>query len=267
MKYFEGNLSKLELMKYVKTHLCNYHVIEEPPEYLEVYKMYTSASYLIKQNKFKKDIDDSTTLHIDHDDNGILVLGGKDIDKQNLLNKFKQAPIDNQKVVDTFKTIYEIAQHFKFYDNNNIEDKAKKLEKWLKKVLKAPARIETGLKYGIMGKMTTGRSNAKLSQFCLSQHFYMGNDLTIHTCHLLEFPMKGMFKLTVSILHHQDGPLIFLATNENGGNMNITQPEKLKEAIEDKFLKKYQAAVKKWLKQDKAEFNEDNLLLLEMISV
>lgn len=267
MKYFKGNINKLELMKYVKEHLDNYHVIEEPPEYLEAYKMYTSASYMIRQNKFGKEIEHSTTLHIDHDDNSILVLDGTKPEKQNLLNKFKQAPIYNQTVIDTFKKVYEIANHFKFYDNNNIDEKSKKLEKWLNKVLKGPARIETGLKYGIMGKMTTGRSNAKLSQFCLSQHYYMGNDLTVHTCHLLEFPMKGMFKLTISILHHQDGPLIFLATNENGGEINITEPEKLKEAIEDKFLKKYQAAVKKWLKQDKAKFNEDNLLLLEMINV
>lgn len=124
------------------------------------------------------------------------------------------------------------------------------------------------MKYGLIGKMTTGRSKAITGQLYVSENYYMANDLTILTCHKLEFPMKGLFKLTISILHDsKDQTTMYLTKSENGENEDVTNAEVFKATLTARFLDRYQAAVKKWLNQDKVEYHEDYLLLLEMIKI
>lgn len=266
MKYFDCNMKKLDLMKYVKEHMDNYMIIEEPPEYLEAYKMYTSASYVIKPNKFKLN-NNSVSMHIHADNQSILLLNGTELEQKNMLGNFQQAPVDYDFVVKIFKDTYEIAKKFKFYDNNNVEKLIEMLEKLLKSTNRLQIEGDIVLKYGIVGKMTTGRSKTASGYCSMTKSFYITNDLTVLTCHRLEFPMKGLFKMMISILHTNTGPLIYVTKTENGDLEDITESSKFTEALESKFLERYQAAMKKWLKQDKAEFTQDNILLLEMIQL
>lgn len=266
MKYFECSIKKIELMKYIKAHLKNYMLTEEDEEYQEIYNYYTSASYTIKPNKFKAN-PSSASLHIDRENSLVMLLGGTRSEQIELFEKFNHAPVNNDLVIETFKKVYYIANKFKFYDNNNIHKVTTHLENWLNNSESLKGQTEVGLKYGLVGKMTTGRSKAITGQFYLNEYFYMANDLTILTCHTLEFPMKGLFKMTIAILHNGNDTFIYLTKTENGDNNDVTDSEILVSAMNDKFLERYQAAVKKWLNQEKADFNEDYLLLLEMMKI
>jgi hypothetical protein len=266
MKYFECAIKKIELLKFVKSKLSDYMLTEEDDEYQERYDFYTSASYSIKPNKFKGN-PSSASLHIDREDSSTLLLGGTREEQLVLFDKFNKAPINKQIVLNTFKTVYEIAHYYKYYDHHNIQKISEKLEKWLDNPNRLQDKIEVGLKYGLVGKMTTGRSKSINGQLYLSEHYYMADDLTILPCHTLEFPMKGLFKMTVSILHNKDKTMIYLTKTENGANEDVTNPEVLKQSLNDRFLDRYHAAVKKWLNVEKVDYNEDYILLLEMVKI
>lgn len=267
MKYFECTIKKIDLLKFMKGNLNDYMLTEEDEEYQERYDFYTSASYSIKPNKFKGN-PSSASLHIDREDSLLLLLGGTRNEQMDLFDKFNKSTINKQLVIDAFKTVYEIASHYKFYDKNNVENIIEKLDKWLEEPHRFQGQIEVGLKYGLIGKMTTGRSKAITGQLYVSENYYMANDLTILTCHKLEFPMKGLFKLTISILHDsKDQTTMYLTKSENGENEDVTNAEVFKATLTARFLDRYQAAVKKWLNQDKVEYHEDYLLLLEMMKI
>lgn len=266
MKYFDCNIKKIDLLKFVKSNLSDYMLTEEDEAFQELYNYYTSASYSIKPNKFKGN-PSSASLHIDREDSLVMLLGGTVAEQVSLFDKFNKAPINKQIVIETFKTVYEIAHYYKYYDHHNIQKISEKLEKWLENPNRLQDKVEVGLKYGLVGKMTTGRSKSINGQLYLSEHYYMADDTTIIPCHTLEFPMKGLFKMTVSILHNKDQTMIYLTKTENGENEDVTNPETLKQSLTNRFLDRYQAAVKKWLNEEKVDYNEDYLLLLEMIKI
>jgi len=267
MKYFECTIKKIDLIKFMKGNLNDYMLTEEDEEYQERYDFYTSASYSIKPNKFKGN-PSSASLHIDREDSLVLLLGGTIDEQLDLFDKFNKSTINKQLVIAAFKTVYEIASHYKFYDKNNVENIIEKLDKWLEEPHRFQGQIEVGLKYGLIGKMTTGRSKAITGQLYVSENYYMANDLTILACHKLEFPMKGLFKLTVSILHNHNGQtMIYLTKTENGEHQDVTNPDVFKDALNARFLNRYQAAVKKWLNEDNVDYSEDYLILLEMMKI
>lgn len=267
MKHFECKIKKIELLKFVKINLSDYMLTAKDEDYKERYDCYTSASYSIKPNKFKGNTT-SASLHIDIEDSSVVLLGGTIEEQLILLHKFKQSPINKKIVIEAFKTVYDVATYYKFYERNNIEKLINILDKWLEKSHDFKGKIEIGLKYGIIGKMTTGRSQSITGQLYLSENYYISNDLTILTCHKIEFPMKGLFKLTISILHDSNGKtIIYLTKTENGDNENVTDLDVFKKSLNERFLDRYQAAVKKWLNQEKVEYHENYLLLLEMIKI
>lgn len=267
MKYFECTIKKIDLLKFMKGNLNDYMLTEEDDEYQERYDFYTSASYSIKPNKFKGN-PSSASLHIDREDSSVLLLGGTREEQLDLFDKFNKSTINKQLAIAAFKTVYEIASHYKFYDKNNVENIIEKLDKWLEEPHRFQGQIEVGLKYGLIGKMTTGRSKAITGQLYVSENYYMANDLTILTCHKLEFPMKGLFKLTVSILHNHNGQtMMYLTKTENGENQDVTNPAVFKDALNARFLNRYQAAVKKWLNEDNVDYSQDYLVLLEMMKI
>lgn len=267
MKYFECKIKKIDLLKFIKINLSDYMLTEEDEEYQDRYDFYTSASYSIKPNKFRGN-PSAASLHIDREDSSVLLLGGTKEEQLMLFHQFNQAPINKKIVIEVFKTVYDVATYYNFYEKNNIEKLNNTLNKWIEKHHDFQGKLEIGLKYGLIGKMTTGRSKSITGQLYLSENYYISNDLTILTCHKIEFPMKGLFKLTISILHGSNGQtIIYLTKTENGVNENVTDSEVFKKSLNDRFLDRYQAAVKKWLNQEKVDYHETYLILLEMIKI
>lgn len=253
-------------MKYIKANLPEYVLTEEDEEYQERYGFYTSASYNIKPNKFKGSTLKSS-LHIDRENNNVLVFGGNKIEANDLLNRFNRPTINKTILVELLKEVYEIASRLKFYDGANINKTIQDFEEWLNIENILRHDIEASLKYGTVGKTTTGRVKAIKGQLFLNESYYIDNELNIITCHKLEFPMKGLFKLTISVLHEVDETKIYLTLTENGSHQDVSDINVFRKLIEARFLDRYQAAIKKWVGVEQAEFNEDYLLVLEMVKV
>lgn len=264
MSFFKCDIKKIDLMKYIKKHLPEYVLTEEDEEYQERYGFYTSASYNIKPNKFKGSALKSS-LHIDRENSSVLVFGGNKIEATELLNKFNRPQINRTILIELFKEVYEIACRLKFYDGSSINKIIQQFEEWFDNADLIRSNTEASLLYGVVGKTTTGRTKAKKGQVYLNEYYYIDNNLNIITCNNLEFPMKGLFKLTISVLHEVDGTKIYLTLTENGFHRDVSDINVFRQLIEARFLDRYQAAIKKWVGVEDAEFSEDYLLLLEMI--
>lgn len=264
MSFFKCDIKKIKLMKYIKANLPEYMLTEEDEEYQERYGFYTSASYNIKPNKFKGS-QLKSSLHIDRENSNVLVFGGNKIEAYELLSRFNRPMINQTILIDRLKKVYEIASYFKFYDGANINKIIQDFESWftIENILRHD--IEASLKYGTVGKTTTGRVKAIKGQLFLNESYYIDNELNIITCHKLEFPMKGLFKLTISVLHEVDRTKIYLTMTENGTHHDVSDINVFIQLIEARFLDRYQAAIKKWVGVEQAEFNEDYLLVLEMV--
>ena len=264
MKFFECEIKKIELMKYIKANLKDYMLTEEDEEYQERYGFYTSASYNIKPNNFKGG-QLKSSLHIDREDNIVKVFGGDKVEATQLLNKFNRLPIDRKIIIERFKEVYQIASRLKFYDGSSTDKIIKDFEKWFDNADIIRPNIEASLKYGVVGKTTTGRGKATKGQVYLNEHYYIDKDLNIITCHNLEFPMKGLFKLKISMFNDGIETKSYLTITENGTHHDVSDINVFRQRIEARFLDRYQAAIKKWLGVEQAEFSEDYLLVLEMV--
>lgn len=264
MKFFECEIKKIELMKYIKSNLKDYMLTEKDEEYQERYGFYTSASYNIKPNNFKGG-QLKSSIHIDREDNSVRVFGGDKVEATKLLNKFNRFPIDRKLIIERYKEVYEIASKLKFYDGSSSDNIIKDFEQWFNDTDMIRSDIEASLKYGVVGKTTTGRSKAIKGQVYLNEHYYIDKNLSIITCHNLEFPMKGLFKLKISIFNDGIQTKSYLTITENGTHHDVSDINVFRQLIEARFLDRYQAAIKKWVGVEEAEFNEDYLLVLEMV--
>lgn len=264
MDYFKYNVKKIDLMKFIKANFNDYTLVEKESEYKEIYKSFTANCFVLKPNKFKK-TNQLASMYINKDNAAITISHLKDRDSFELLNKFNRLPIDKQLVVDVFNEVYQCGIDFQFFvQEENVENK---LSEWLDNEKTLRGNTEISLKYGIVGKTTTGRSQSASGKLNLNEHYYMMQDLSIVTCNTLEFPLKSFFKMTVSILHKEKETAIYLKMTQSGLNLEVTDKKIRQEKIKNRFIERYQSAIKKSLNIEKAEYNEEFLLLLAMSTI
>lgn len=190
-------------------------------------------------------------------------------DKSELLQLFNHFTINHIAESDLFSVINlinKVGEKYGIYD----KDKNKKHEKKIKRLLKnrkevAPQEFFKTV-YDIVG-ISGNTAWSKHGPTYLTRQYYIMDDNSLSEWYIVNYPISNNFKVIVHVARINEKLNIAVSFKEGDELQYVKNLKELEKKLNEKFLSIYLYLMKKHLKNEIKEFNQDDITLLRMLKI
>lgn len=175
--------------------------------------------------------------------------------------------INIQILQDLFSKVHELSHQYYFYKPYNYSDHFRMFDTIFNYKNKyIPKTITLKLHYDVSGALSTGRGSDKVGSTTIDKLYKINPDCSVSELIDIHFPLKLTDKMSIRLINVGGVHKVYYSFKQDDPFTYIEMDD-LEVLIKQKFLERYQSAVKKHLNIKDAEYNPDYITVLQMIKI
>jgi hypothetical protein len=175
--------------------------------------------------------------------------------------------IDLTVLQSLFKTINQLSHQYHFYKPYDYSPHFRMFDTIFHyRNQYIPKTITLKLHYDVAGALSAGKGSPNFGSTTIDKLYKINPDCSVSELIDIHFPLKLTDKMSIRLINVDGIHKVYYSFKQDDPFVHIEMTD-LEDLVKQKFLERYQSAVKKHLNIKDAEYNPDYISVLQMIKI